>query len=232
MDTEREHRKAAEKDDAITARTLLRDLQGCTSEEERVEMLADALAAPPPSDRDVETARELIARNYDEETDLEDGWFEQFTNDIAAALAAARRDERETGIAEERARWRPDDAPDREPTEFEVGLWERILAGMLEDDKGFVSSAHPAFRAWCLTVIKPYTDAIVKAAREEGRGDAEARVAALEGGINKAVDEMNIAIEDHESCVGLVGIADYIEARDALAALVKAEEVERNGGRK
>ena len=157
---------------------------------------------------------------------------------FADALAAARRDERETGIAEERARWRPDDAPDREPTEFEVGLWERILAGMLEDDKGFVSSAHPAFRAWCLTVIKPYTDAIVKAAREEGRGDAEARVAALGAAAGEARsfikgiwDDKYISAEEEPVVFGLMittlkGLDAALLVGAALVNPPKAEEVE------
>ena len=47
---------------------------------------------------------------------------------------------------------------DREPTKAEVGLWERILDGMLVDDEDFVSAARAAFQAWCLTVIMQYTD--------------------------------------------------------------------------
>ena len=200
----------------------------------------DRYLAPPPGDREAadwvwalsasEIVTKIVCRLYPGATGIMKSKWQSEISMVEAALAAARRDERETGIAEERARWRPDDAPDREPTEFEVGLWERILAGMLEDDKGFVSSAHPAFRAWCLTVIKPYTDAIVKAAREEGRGDAEARVAAL----GAAGRQLLIEVENH-CIINCEGNYERFEiARDELAALVKrkvTEEAEGDGKR-
>lgn len=49
------------------------------------------------------------------------------------------------------------------------------------------------------------------------RAENEELVAAVRG----IVDEMNEAIESHEDCAVLVGIADYKEIRDALAALVE-----------
>ena len=80
---EREARPPGDREAAIEARTLLRDLQGCTSKEEYVEMLAAALTAARAEEREKRDVAMTAAKRFQE-------WYKREKSRVKELEGAAR----------------------------------------------------------------------------------------------------------------------------------------------